>query len=129
MGLRNTTASGFICFAMNQTPLFCSTCNPSQMSCTKAKPGQKEYELSLYWCWIFKGNTGANDLAIDLQIDQVICHGSKNPPLCGLDCIGRFIVLFDVQLLCLILFDFRKKLQGFRKLLEKIFPMALVPFF
>ena len=73
-------------------------------------------------------HSGAQDFAVDLRIDRVIYHGGKNPPLCHSDCIGRFIVLFDVQLLCVILFDF-KKLQGFRKLLEKIFPRALVPFF
>ena len=73
-------------------------------------------------------HSGAHDLAIDLQIDRVICHGGKNPPLCDLDCIGRFMVLFDVQLLRLILCD-NKKLRGFRKLLEKIFAMALVPLF
>ena len=108
MGLRKTTASGFICFAMNQTPLLCSTCNPSQMPCAKAKPGQKLYELVSILVLDKGKNSGAHDLAIDLQIDRVICHGGKNPPLCDLDCIGRFMVLFDVQLLCLILFNFKK---------------------
>ena len=75
-----------------------------------------------------KKHSGAQDMALDLQIGRVISYGGKNPPLCDLDCIGRFIVLFVVQLLCLISVDF-KKLQGFQKLLEKIFPMALVPFF
>ena len=75
-----------------------------------------------------ENNVGAQDLAIDLPIDGVICHCGKNPPLCHLDCIGWFIAYFDVQLFSVILFDF-KKLQQFWKLLEKIFPMALVPFF
>ena len=73
-------------------------------------------------------NVGAQDLAIDLAIDGVTFHCGKNPPLCHLDCIGWFIAYFDVQLFSVILFDF-KKLQQFWKLLEKIFPMALVPFF
>ena len=73
-------------------------------------------------------HSGAQDLAIDLQIDRSICPGGKNPPLFYLDCSGRFIVFFDVQLLSLILFN-SKKLQGFQKLREKIFLMALVQFF
>ena len=48
-------------------------------------------------------HSGAHDFAIDHQIDGVICHGGKNPPLCDLDCIGRFIVLFDVQLIPLLM--------------------------
>ena len=32
-------------------------------------------------------NVGAQDLAIDLSIDDVIFHCGKNPPLCHLDCI------------------------------------------
>ena len=47
-------------------------------------------------------HSGAQDMALDLQIGRIISYGGKNPPLCDLDCIGRFIVLFVVQLLCLI---------------------------
>ena len=53
-------------------------------------------------------NVGAQDLAIDLPIDGVICYRGKNPPLFHLDCIGWFIAYFDVQLLNVILFDFKK---------------------
>ena len=73
-------------------------------------------------------HSGAQDMALDLQIGRVISYGGKNPPLCDLDCIGGFIVLFVVQLLCLISFHFKKQ-QGLKKLLEKVFSMALVPFF
>ena len=76
-----------------------------------------------------EGNdVGAKDMAVDLPIDRVIRNGRKNPPLCHVDCIGCFIACFDVRLLGVFLFDFKKP-QEFQKLLEKIFLMALVPFF
>ena len=31
---------------------------------------------------------GAQDLAVDLPIDGVVCHAGENPPLCYLDPIG-----------------------------------------
>ena len=56
-----------------------------------------------------EGNdVGAKDLAVDLPIDRVICNGRKNPPLCHVDCIGCFIACFDVRLLGVLLFDFKK---------------------
>ena len=56
-----------------------------------------------------EGNdVGAKDLAADVPIDCVIRNGRKYPPLCHVDCIGCFIACFDVQLLRLFLFDFKK---------------------
>ena len=76
-----------------------------------------------------EGNdVGAKDMAVDLPIDRVIRNGRKNTPLCHVDCIGCFIACFDVRLLGVFLFDFKKP-HEFLKLLEKIFLMALVPFF
>ena len=59
-----------------------------------------------------EGNgVGAKDLAVDFPILRVICIGRKNPPLCHVDCIGCFIACFDVQLLRVILFDFKPVAQ------------------
>ena len=56
-----------------------------------------------------EGNdVGAKDLAADLPIDRMIRNGRKYPPLCHVDCIGCFIACFDVRLLRLFLFDFKK---------------------
>ena len=56
-----------------------------------------------------EGNdVGAKDLAADVPIDCVIRNGRKYPPLCHVDCIGCFIACFDVRLLPLSLFDFKK---------------------
>ena len=56
-----------------------------------------------------EGNdVGAKDLAADLFIDRVIRNGRKYPPLCHVDCIGCFIACFDVQVLGISLFDFKK---------------------
>ena len=54
---------------------------------------------------------GAQDLAVDLPVDGIICHDGKNPPLGHLDCISWFIGCFDVQLLSVILFDFKEPQQ------------------
>ena len=56
-----------------------------------------------------EGNdAGVKDLAIHFPIDCVIRNGRKNPPLCHVDCIGCFIACFDVRLLGVSLFDFKK---------------------
>ena len=65
-------------------------------------------------------HSGAQDMALDLQIGRVISYSGKNPPLGDLDCVSRFIVLFIVQLLCLILFDF-KNYEDFENYLKKSF--------
>ena len=61
-------------------------------------------------------HSGAQDMALDLQIGRVISYGGKNSPLCDLDCIGRFIVLFVEQLLCLL-----KNYKGSENYLKKSF--------
>ena len=75
-----------------------------------------------------ENDVGVQNLAVYLPIDRIICDGRKNPPLCQVDCIGCFIACFDVRFLREFLFDFKKP-QEFQKQLEKIFQMALVPFF